>query len=200
MTVDVGDTIRVTARLEWAGAVDVQNVFEAYCASGTPQDDDDVKADLADWLEDFYTPFLGALPDNLAFIDLDFYNVTNSAPMGQYAWPTLTAGTAGTTEISASGVAAVITAFTNVVRHHGRKFIGPIHEAAIDAGVLNAATMTALATMLIIWVTPFVGGTTGNGWVPGVTNRATSAFNQFRDAVVRNVPGYQRRRKANVGS
>jgi len=200
MTVAVTNTIRATARLEWAGAVDVQNTFTATMASGSTIDDDDCKEDLAAWLEDFYTPFLGALPDNLAFIDIDYYNMSTDTPMGTLGWPTLTAGSAGTTEIAASGVAAVITAFSYSVRHHGRKFIGPVHEAAIDAGVLNAATMAALATMLAVWVTPFVGDTSGETWVPGIWSRLSGSFLNFRDAVVRNVPGYQRRRKANVGS
>jgi hypothetical protein len=52
----------------------------------------------------------------------------------------------------------------------------------------------------VLWITPFVGATSGETWTPGVWRRIATAFKAFRDGVVRNIPGYQRRRKQGVGS
>jgi len=199
VSVAVGDTIKVTARMVWAGAVDVQNVFYAQLGSGAGITDQDCKDDLTAWVESMYTVIVGAMPTSLAFVDLDYFNATQHVPMGVDFWPTLTAGT-GSTEIQASGVAAVITAFTHLVRTRGRKFFGPLIEDAVDSGLLNSATMIALASVMALWVTPFTGATSGETWTPGVLKRLTNAFWSFRDAVVRNIPGYQRRRKQGVGS
>jgi hypothetical protein len=178
----------------------VQNVFTAMLSDGTTLDVEDMKDDLAAWVEAIYTPLLGSFPTNLVFVDLDYYNLTTDTPLGTGSWPALTAGTGATTDIVGSGVCAVITAFTYVVRAHGRKFFGPLVDAALENGELNGAMMTALAGILATWITPFVGTTSGRAWAPGIWNRTLSVFRNFRDAVVRNVPGYQRRRKANVGS
>lgn len=200
MSVIVNNVIRVTARMKWNATVDIQNVFTARLSSGTSIDDDDAKADLAEWVDDLYTEIVGMFPSDLTFEDLDFYNLTSEAPMGTLSWPTLTAGTGGTTEIAATGVAIVITAFTSIVRVHGRKFFGPVLEAMVDAGYFNSTALAYVASCIAVWITPFTGSTTGETWTPGIWRRVAESFAQFRDAVVRNIPGYQRRRKANVGS
>jgi hypothetical protein len=186
--------------MKWLGTTDVQNTFTAALASGSYVDNDDAKDDLAEWVDDIYATIIAALPTSLTFEDLDFYNLTQDSPMGTLAWPTMTAGGASTDEIAATGVAYVITAFTSIVRVHGRKYFGPIVEPALDVGVINPASMAYLASCITTWITPFVGGTSGETWAPGVWRRLTSGFAVFRDAVVRNIPGYQRRRKQNVGS
>jgi hypothetical protein len=200
MSVHNLDVIRATARMKWAGVVDVQNTFTAVLGSGTSISDEDAKDDLAAWLEDMYTITALLMPTNLTFEDIDYFNLTQDAPMGTLSWPTLVAGNGATTEIAATGVCAVITAFTNVVRVHGRKFFGPLVETVIDAGYLNSTVMTGMAGVITLWITPFTGTVSGETWAPGVWQRLTGTFKTFRDAVIRNVPGYQRRRKAGVGS
>lgn len=200
MAVNNQDVIKVTARMRWADAVDVQNVFTAVLASGTYVTDDEAKDDLAEWVDDMYAIVDDVLPTNLVFDDLDFFNLTQDEPLGTLSWPTMTTGQAGTNEIAASGVAAVLTAFTSIVRVHGRKYFGPIAETFIDGGYLNSTVIAGMASVIALWITPFTGGTSGETWAPGVWRRLTSGFAAFRDGVVRNVPGYQRRRKAGVGS
>lgn len=199
MPVAVGDVIRITARMKWNAVIDVQNTFHAQLGSGAGMSNGTAKADLAEWVDDIYTEIVGALPSTLSFEDIDFYNITDDEPMGTESWPTLTYGT-GSSEVSATGVAYVITAFTNVVRIHGRKFFGPAIEAAVEGGVFDATTMAYLASVILVWILPFSGGTSSDTWTPGVYSRLTTLFHEFRDAVVRNIPGYQRRRKQNVGS
>lgn len=194
------DVIKVTARMRWAEAVDVQNVFTAVLGSGTSISNDDAKDDLAEWVDDMYVIAGAIMPTSLVFVDLDFYNLTEDEPLGTLSWPTMTTGTGASNEIAASGVAAVLTAFSSIVRVHGRKYFGPICEAFVDAGFLNSAVMTGMASVIALWITPFTGGTSGETWAPGVWRRAISGFAAFRDGVVRNVPGYQRRRKSGVGS
>jgi hypothetical protein len=66
--------------------------------------------------------------------------------------------------------------------------------------VFNSTAMVALAAAMAVWIAPFNGGTSGQPWVPGIWSRVAGLFRTFRDVVVRNVPGYQRRRKQGVGS
>jgi hypothetical protein len=120
--------------------------------------------------------------------------------MGVGFWPTLTTGTGATTEIVGSGVASVLTAFSYVVRKHGRKFLGPLIEDVLVGGYISAAFMISVGASLAAWISPFTGGTSSGGWVPGIWDRLVGFFYPFRDAVARDVPGYQRRRKAGVGS
>jgi hypothetical protein len=200
MAIEAGDTIRCTARMTWNNVVSIQNTFWCYKTVSTNDDNEDNMADLATWIDGIYDNIVGAMPTNLTFDDIDFFNVTADQPLGSLPWPTQTTGNGGSTEIAATGVAAVITAFTAITKVRGRKFLGPLTEAAIDAGYLNTSTMLTLADIILDWMTPFVGTTTGNAWLPGVWRRLQEAFAPFTRAVVRNIPGYQRRRKAGVGS
>jgi hypothetical protein len=199
VSVAVGDVIKVTARMLWAGAVDVQNVFYAQLSSGTTISDDDCKDDLTAWVESMYDVIDGHMPSSLAFVDLDYFNVTQDSPMGVDFWPVLTVGGGGT-DIQATGVAAVITAFTTLIRTRGRKFFGPLTEAVVADGLIDSGVMIDLTSVGVLWITPFVGATSGETWTPGVWRRIATAFKAFRDGVVRNIPGYQRRRKQGVGS
>jgi hypothetical protein len=186
--------------MQWAASVDIQNTFTVRLYSAGSLTDADAKADLAEWLDDIYTEINTILPTSLDYVDIDFFNITQDAPMGVDFWPTLTTGNGGSAEVVATGVSYVITAFTNVVRAHGRKFFGPPVAGAIASGVFNSTAMAALAAAMAVWISPFNGGTSGEPWVPGIWSRTLSLFRVFRDVVVRNVPGYQRRRKQGVGS
>jgi hypothetical protein len=200
MSVVTSDVIRATARLQWNDSVDVQNTFTCRYQGASTLDDSDAKADLAEYIDDVYTEINSVLPSSLDYVDIDFFNITQDAPMGVDFWPTLTVGGSATAEVVATGVSYVMTGFTNIVRAHGRKFFGPPAAGAIEGGVFTSPVMVALASAMAVWISPFNGGTSGQPWVPGIWSRAVSLFRAFRDVVTRNIPGYQRRRKQGVGS
>jgi uncharacterized membrane protein YhdT len=196
--IETNAVIKCTARLEMLGSIAVQNTFFAWPVIASPMDGDDGMADLAEWLEDIYTPLLPLMVSTCSFVDILFHDVHNNTPIGTLPWPTLTAGTSGN-DPSATGVAAIITAYTGVVGRRGRKSFGVFDDGTIQAALFTGGVLAILATTAAAWITPFVGGTSGENWVPGVYSRKTGTFSSFTEAVARAIPGYQRRRKQNVG-
>jgi hypothetical protein len=198
MTVTVGSTVKCTAKMQIGGAIDLQNVFYAKLASGSAVDDDDARADLAEWIDDMFTPLAPYMAAVVTFDEIDFFNVSQDYPMGPEVWPTLTVGTSAGT-LGVSGVAVVLTAYTEYVRTNGRKFFGGMAEGAFTGNVVAGAILTAAATTAALWLAPFVGATSGQTWTPGIWSTVASAFRAFRAIVIRDIPGYQRRRKPGVG-
>lgn len=198
MSINAGDVLKATARLEWAGSVAIQNTFFAESLAATTVSDEDAMDDLAEWLEDIYTPIIPQILNTVAFVDIQFHEMKANRPVGSVPWPTLTTGSSGG-DAMASGVAAVVTAYTTINRVRGRKFFGLFSDGEIAVGKFVGAILVNLASAAAVWITSFAGGTSGQTWVPGVWRRNSATFIDFSDVVVRAVPGYQRRRKQNVG-
>lgn len=188
------DVIKVTATMSYIGQT-IQNVY--HFGLGADQDDGFVIADLADLLEGAYTNLLPNLVDLLDFQSISFYNLTEDQNLGEYAWPSLTDGTA-TGEGLPTGVAGLVTFPTLAPKTRGRKFIAGISETFQADGVLVGTVLTNLlafgADLLGVQVGGF--GTTGL-W--GVVN-ALGTFFALQEALSTNVPAYQRRRKQGVGT
>lgn len=197
MTVNQGNVIKATARMELLGSIAIQNVFHAELTAGAPVSDVDAIADMGAWLNSFYTVFNGGIVNDLAYIDIVVRNRSLNVELGTTAWPTLTVGGSGS-NIMAAGVSMVITAYTLVNKVRGRKFIGAMHDLNIVDSLFTSAAVANMVTAAATWITPFTGAVSGASWTPGVVDK-TNTFRGFREVVVRAVPGYQRRRKQNVG-
>lgn len=100
------------------------------------------------------------------------------------------------------GVAAVWTANTTRPQTRGRKFFPGIGEAAVDDSTLSGALLTALAAMVVEYLSARpVGG--GGELVPVVLGtQAASAglIYQILTVALNGIAGYQRRRKPGVGA
>lgn len=198
MAVNGDDVLKVTAKMTWKLDTEVQNVYYVTLGTGSTVLDDEALDDMAAWMEAIYSILDNSITDDLSFDTIEVYNVTQDHAIGEVGWPTLTVGLS-TGESLPPGVAAVATAYTGQKRTRGRKFFGPLTENNQDGGEWSGGTVADLTLATLEWITAFTGGTSGEGWLPGVIDKI-GVFLPFVSAVVRGIVGYQRRRKPGVGS
>jgi len=198
MTIDAGDVVKCTARMEVSGGIAVQNTFFAKSLAAAPIDDQDAMDDLAAWLDAMYDHIDGNMTPLLSFVDIQFHEMVANRPIGTEPWPTMTVGGSGA-DPTASGVALGLTAHTLVNRVRGRKSIGVLSDTDMIALKFAGGVLTVALLFGAAWITPFAGSVSGETWTPGVWRRKTSTFVSFKDVVVRTIPWYQRRRAENVG-
>lgn len=192
------DVIRATAKLVNATSGAIQNVYWFKMTSDLSLEPDDVAEDLGEALELIYDGLITDMSEDTTFDSINYYNITQDFPLGDYDWPTLTDGTQTTEELP-HGCAALLFARTGQPRVLGRKFLGPFLEASQSDGAWVTAFRTTLASALNSWITVLFEGTHAT-WQRGVWSATKEAFYTFVDGVVRFVVAYQRRRKANVGA
>ena len=94
-------------------------------------------------------------------------------------------------------VSAVLIGKAAGIRHMGRKFFGPVAEAAVAANSLIAGYMVIAASVLLAYLTPFTG--LGGGVItPGILDK-TETFRPFVGGMVSSLLGSMRRRKPGNG-
>jgi hypothetical protein len=196
MTVGL-EVLKVTARMSLLGGISLQNVFWAQKTTGASTPDADVLADMAAWLETIYDGFVTSLHTSVLFEDIAVHAMIANQAVGITAWPTLNAGTAAVDPLP-TGVALVWTAYTAINRVRGRKFLGGLTEGAVTSSLWIASVITTGVSAALSWITPFTGATSTESYEPGVL-RTGGGFETFREVTVRAIPGYQRRRKQDVG-
>lgn len=111
-------------------------------------------------------------------------------------------GLAGTnlSDMSPSGVAALLTADTDLPKQRGRKYVPGLYEAGIVDGLITAAEIAKLVLLVLEYLDDITGILAGV-LKPGVLSRTLGDFKNFvSSGAVTDVPSYQRRRKPNVGS
>lgn len=197
MTVEVGDILRVTAKMSVL-TDDVQNVYH-YEASGTgTATDAATMTAIALALDDAYEEIVAELTTGLRYDTIEFFNVTQDVPMGEDAWPNQVTGSA-VGEILPLQCSAVCLFGTATARSQGRKFLPPMKEEASDSrGVVNAATITAILLLIIELLTGVTVGTLT--FHPGNWNLLLTRFAEWISGTINPVMKTQRRRVAGVGA
>lgn len=173
----------------------VLNVFHLMCIGGGS--DPDVMEDIAVDLDDKYALLQPYLINDLSFDGFVFKNITQNYNMGEAPFITLTVG-AQSAEPLPPGTAALITLRTPVPKTRGRKFIPGIGIGSMSGGLLTGSLLTEAENFAASMIGGFIGDVNGLVFDYGVTN-AVLDFVEFTEAVVSNVPAYQRRRKQGVG-
>jgi len=203
MSVTNNDRLKVDLKWSVAGVGLAANIFQCrvYQAAPYALADADVLADMEAWMTDFLAPI-----ETYVIVDATIL----SSPV--YKWQTGLWNLIGMCEPDftssgigdplPSGVAALIDVYTFVSRVIGKKYIPGLQESCTTAGVWIAGVLSALADMASVWLLPFESLTGPNTlYVPGVYSTKTTSFQDFQaETRIPNVPAYQRRRKAGVGS
>lgn len=161
-------------------------------------DDEDMKLDLAELLDtEWMTVLAPILVNDIVISTLYFKNVTTGADLGSVSWT----GTqpSSTQEVLPLGVSGLITWPTSQPKVRGRKFIWPFGEASCEDSLWNSATTTILASAAAPFTEAFTGPTSATTYQNGVVNK-DGAFRIFIEALISNIPSYQRRRKQGVGA
>lgn len=132
-------------------------------------------------------------------IDLDVLNVDGTVKrnVGQSA-----IGLAGLVagDMSPPGSCILLTADTVKPKQRGRKYVPGLASTDLTDGLIEAARLATLVTLVLEYLDIITTGITGQ-LDPGVLSRTLLAFEPFLSSgALTDVPAYQRRRKPNVGS
>lgn len=197
MPVNVGDILRITARMSW-GEDDIQNVYHLRVTAGDDEDNTDVLTDIAEDLEDAYDFILGRIPNEITFDSLEGYNLTDDEWMGVVGWPTLTAGTATADPMPPQNSPLVLFT-TDVPRSQGRKFLPPFSVNEVqDDGTIDTVPLQNVESYMVSLLAGVVGtyieAEYGN-WNEALARFATWILGEARD-----IFATQRRRYFGSGS
>lgn len=204
MNINVGDTIRVVAKMRDGSNSLIENRYFWRHTGAATADSDQVLDDLENALSTSYEYVDGYMPDTLEpveiVVDLVQFSggkIVTIQPVGTIAWTTWTGGESAA-EIMPEGIAAVVNFPTGVPRTQGRKFIGPLTEAANTNGRVTGGLLLDLinyaATFLLGWTFDSQDFTTG------LMSKHTLGLIPFTAFVIPSPLGYQRRRKPGVGA
>jgi len=198
MAIVQNNNLQVFAKMKYIGTETFGNVFTLHVDDTNAQSQANILDDIAEYVEGVYTPLIGAMVATLVFDEITIYNLTALISEPTIPWPTLTAGAVAGTDAVPEAVSAFMFARTGVKRAIGKKFFPGLTETNTASGLWVVGLVAALGTSLANWITPFTG-TNGVVLIPGVWQKAINNFEEFTEGVVRDLPGYQRRRKRGVG-
>lgn len=197
MAFSAGDVFTATARMDlFNGQSAIQNVFTFNVISGSGSDQDAMD-DIAAQLDTMYGTINSYIANDVSYNDILVYDAGHERPVGTVSWPSKTVG-ASVGDVLPGGVAAVITFRTGKNRTFGRKYLGGLTESESNDGALSSPLQTALANFAAYMLTGFVGGTSGADWLPIILDKNSVVW-PLTEALVRDIWGYQRRRKPGVG-
>jgi len=198
------DIMKVDLRWQ-VGAIGIAaNVFQARMTQATPHNVDDltVLVDAGAWMTAIMEPME---PHIVVDVDVMGCNVYKKVgPLWNLVGPAPVIFTsASINDPLPSGVAALVTAYTAISKVVGKKYFVGLSEAAQTAGLWVTGVLAAMLQSGIEWISPFLSSDTppGSAWNPGVWSLKQAGFVTFATALsTRDVPAYQRRRKAGVGT
>lgn len=202
MAITVGDILRVVVTYAWLDGNLNMNVFNALVGgSGGPYDEADIVDDALAWATAMFSEVVSSMSDQMDGSQVQVY-VYDSIDddwdeVGSDAW---VSAPAHSDDQLPRGVAFLINARTDDPDVQGKKYLGGMTEAGVTAGLIIAATLIQMDGFADEWTLPFVGGTSGADWIPGVWSVKNSELAPLTGTfVIPAIPAYQRRRKRGVG-
>lgn len=203
MPVAVGETVRVTVKMDDVNGSSIQNVYFYLNDGIATADNDDVLTAVEAAMSLNYTAIEGIMPDTLTPVEIDIDRVAFvggelivTGKVGTIPWTNWSGGTS-TSDGLPQGNAAVINFPVSGPTVQGRKYIGPLTENQQSNGILTAP---ALAT-LVSFGAALLGDilVDDNQFRSGIMSTKSGAFAELASTIVKAVIGYQRRRKSGVG-
>lgn len=198
MVLALNDIMEVTVKLLFDGVGAIRNVYHLKCTDAPVGSDADTVDSIASYLGLMYTEIESIMPNNISVEGVHVENLTQDYIMGDLG---LMGGFTGGTSSTASvplGVAAVVRLITIARGRQGRKFLGSVITSATDdSGILTAAALLKIAAFASLMLQPIE---LDDGYaVFMVYDRLHRTAQAIVEVVCNAIPGYQRRRKQNVG-
>lgn len=197
MTIDIGDKIRITARMTFAGVNDVQNVYHVSASGGASETDANFMAAMSAFLEARYGSINITVSDAIAYLDILGFNITKGLPLVPVGWGFLTQGL-DTSEPTSPQVSPTVIWRTNRARSIARKFLPITGEANLDAGLLSTALLTNLANFAAAFIGNIPMGLVNVQFI--TLNKLTGLAATYENSIVPVDTRTQRRRRRSVGS
>jgi len=167
VTVQYGDILRVSTRLNVSDTGDVVNVFHYNYLGEGPAPDYQVLGQLAAVMDVLYQTFDQFVTERAVYVDVNVFDVTQARPLGSDPWPTLEYGLA-IGDMLPMQTASFVRGLSGYSRNWARKFLGPFAEGANSSN--GSVSSTLLGAM----------GEFGAEWIHG-----TSLYAEHYEAIVR---------------
>lgn len=197
MAVNVGDIVRITAKLLLNGVSDVVNVYHFSVAINNTLNDTAFMTEMASAMDTLYTIINGSISPLISYSSVEGQNITQDELLPSRPWPVLTVGVNGS-EMFPEQCTACVFHRTLKPRVRAAKFLPPFGENQAVDGQLAA---TVIATLQTYGDSLTTGLTTTNlGLVYVAFNRLLSTSTVVTQALVPNRFRTQRRRRLSVGS
>lgn len=197
MTVQIGDVVRITARMLLDGASDVVNVFHFVVDANTSLDDTAFMADVAVSMDALYTGINNRVSDRISYSSVQGFNVTQGVLLPDTAWPILVAG-ADVGDMLPEMSTACCFHRTVVPRVRASKFLPPATETSNTGGALEVVYKGLVTTFANFLLLGLVGVTTDLQYV--AFNVLLTTFTRVVSAQVPARWRTQKRRRIGVGS
>lgn len=198
---DAGEIIRTTMSYTIANASTAQNVF--YHQLVGPSISDTLALEtIESWVEDSWAAEWETIATNDAVLDsfkAEIVNVDGTIDRVLGELPVNITGI-GAGDVLPAAVSLFITAATAIPAVLGRKYVPGFGEGAIENGAFTSAFLSSAVGLATSYVITLIATVFESNLEPGVVSAKASAFVPFMDeAVMTDIPAYQRRRKPNVG-
>ncbi len=196
------DLVKVDIRWQVGTICQACNVFQAKLDQVVPHNLPTVDGllDMGNWMTRIFTPMWPHIVVSVDFLECSVYKRVGL--LWNYEGPAPVVFTpASIDDPLPSGVAALIVAYTGISKVIGKKYIVGLAEAGQTAGLWVAGVLAAMLQSAIHWIGPFQSlADVDSFWTPGVWSAKALGYVPFAAAIsTRDVPAYQRRRKAGVG-
>lgn len=177
------------------------NIFQAQLSQETPHAVADltVVTALGLWISAILDPMAPHIVVDCDVMDCNVYKKVG--PLWNLVGPaviTFTPGSIG--DPLPSGVAALLTAYTDTSKVVGKKYLPGLSEIGQTAGLWIVTVLAAMLQSGLVWIAPFNLDPASEGRMyPGVWSLKANGPKSFTGVGARDVPAYQRRRKQGVG-
>jgi hypothetical protein len=195
-----GEIIRVNLLYSASGASQAMNVFH-WEVSDTFTDAA-IRTALMGFVDAWATDWADLADDDASLDEAQFIVLSSTGAVLRTLAPYMVAmpGDSLGGETTPAAVSGFMQAASLLAGIYGRKYVPFIQESLIGQGILNASPVTTLIGMAIDWLLP-IEISFDIALRAGVLSTKTGGFVRLQSpASISDVPGYQRRRKPNVGS
>lgn len=197
MAVNVGDVVRITARMLLDGVDDIINVYHFVVDTNTTANDEAFMVEVAARMDALYTLINSRVSDRVTYISVEGFNVSQIVLLPPASWPVLTAGgTAGV--MLPEMVTACAFHRTTTPKVRASKFLPPTTEESNDGGALGVAYKALVQLFADFLLAAIVGPNINLDYI--AFNRTLETFVRVASAVVPARFRTQRRRRIGVGS
>lgn len=195
------ENLRVVCRYSAPNTSEILNVH-MYQYTGAGDTDADVLSAVETFFEDEWGPDWQALAStDVTFDEIELDVLKDNGEVKRNIG-SAAIGLAGldASDMMPSGVAALLTADTDLPKQRGRKYVAGLFDDGIVDGLITAVQIGKLVLLVLEYLDTITGILAGE-LNPGVLSRTLGDFKPFvSSGAVTDVPSYQRRRKPNVGS
>lgn len=145
--IDLNDVLRVVAEWDTSSGTISQLVWHYLVTSGNNDDPNDVLDDIITNLETAWANIEDRIGNDYTGADIELlqYDFGNHQWDGVAASPLVNVDGSSVSGHVAHGVAGLCKFWTELNRRQGRKYVAGLTEADLDDGIINGATVTALA-------------------------------------------------------